>query len=396
MTAPLKPEWLAWPETKKLTGIFAKHKVEFRFVGGCVRDALLHQTAEDIDAATPLAPEHIIDLLETENIKTVPTGIEHGTVTAIVGKQPFQITTLRKDTACDGRHAAVEYTEDWEEDARRRDFTINAFYLSPEGKLFDYFHGKHDLEHGIVRFIGKADDRVQEDFLRILRFFRFHARYAKGAPDAEAMVACKKHAPQIAMLSGERIQQEMGKLLRTEAPLGAMTAMKEAGVLDRVLPRAELECLARLSPFSKNPPPELKLAVLMAHASDKDIASLAARWKLPNVLVRYLSSVLSAKAEISPDMSLAAQKKLLRRLGKEIYIAAIAVAATSAGEVSSYHALLELPEKWTPPVFPVTGADLIAKGIPEGRELGDRLRALEEAWEASDYSLSKKQLLTKI
>jgi poly(A) polymerase len=396
----LHAAWLDWPETKKLTALFAKHKVSLRFVGGCVRDALLEKIADDIDAATPLAPEHVMDLLETEGVKAVPTGIDHGTVTAVIGKKSFEITTLRKDTACDGRHAAVEYTEDWEEDARRRDFTINAFYLSPEGHLFDYFHGRQDLENGVVRFIGKADDRVQEDFLRILRFFRFYARYAKGAPDAEAMAACKKHAPQIAMLSGERIQQEMLKLLAASLVSPALTAMAEIQLLGRVIPRAEVENVKRLEQLEQKtgivPQANIRLASLLAHASEKEIETLATRLKLPAVLGKFLKSTLARAEEIKPDITLAAQKKNLRRAGQKYYSAAVLVAAANASNPAAYLPLLDLPKQWTPPEFPVTGADLIAKGMVEGRELGTRLRELEEQWEASDYSLTKTELLKRI
>jgi poly(A) polymerase len=400
MTHMLKPVWLEWAETKTLTTLFAKHKVELRFVGGCVRDALLEKIADDIDVATPLAPEHVVDLLETENIKAIPTGIDHGTVTAVIGNKTFEITTLRKDTSCDGRHALVEYTKDWEEDARRRDFTINAFYLSPEGHLFDYFQGVHDLERGVVRFIGKADDRVQEDFLRILRFFRFYARYAKGAPNAEAMTACKKHAPQLAMLSGERIQQEMLKLLATPKPSAALTAMIDTQLLGRVLPRAEVENVKRLELLEQKigiaPRAELRLAVLMIHASEKDIATLTARLKLPTTLTKFLKYTLACANEIHPGMSLSAQKKMLRHAGKDIYIAAILIVAANTQDPEAYLSLLNLPQHWTPPEFPISGGDLKTCGIPEGRELGNALRSLEEVWEASDYALTKAQLLKKL
>jgi poly(A) polymerase len=400
MTQTLTPIWFSWPEVKTLTQTFAKHKVPLRFVGGCVRDALLDITAGDIDAATPLAPEHVIDVLQTENIKAIPTGIEHGTITAVIGKKSFEITTLRKDTACDGRHAAVEYTEHWEEDARRRDFTINAFYLTPEGELFDYHHGRADLEKHQVRFIGKADDRIQEDYLRILRFFRFYARYAKGAPDHEAMIACKKHAPQLAMLSGERISQEMLKLLAAAKPSAALLAMQETELLGRVIPRAEVENVIRLEIIEQKaeiaPQAELRLAVLMAHASDKDIDLLSSRWKLSNALSQHLAQVVSLSQYIRPDLSLAEQKKSLRRSGAGLYSAAVLVAAAKDKNGEAYLTLFELPKQWTPPEFPLSGADLKSQGMAEGKALGNQLRALEDAWEESDYVLSKAQLLKKL
>jgi len=395
----ITPDWLASPEIKTLIAAFAKHEVPLRFVGGCVRDALLGKAAKDIDAATPLAPEHVMDLLKTENIKAIPTGIDHGTITAVINSRAIEITTLRRDIATDGRHAEVEYTENWEQDAARRDFTINAFYLSPEGELFDYHHGREDLEKGHVRFIGNAEHRIQEDYLRILRFFRFYAWYGKGVPDAEALTACAKHAAQIETLSGERIQQEMLKLLAAPMPLASFEAMQKASVLAQVLHNPEIENMAELLAFETEekiiPDPPLRLAALLSSYTIKDIAALANRWKFSNALTKKLEILLKEKRHIQPAMTLAERKKLLRRAGTEIYRGIIALAAATSDASHAYRAMLALPYEWQPPEFPLTGDDLKQLGFTEGKYLGEMLKKLEEAWEASDYTLTKSQLLGK-
>jgi len=393
------PDWLASSEIKTLVASFAKHKVPLRFVGGCVRDALLGKTAKDIDAATPLAPEHVMDLFKTENIKAIPTGIDHGTITAVIDSRSVEITTLRKDVATDGRHAEVEYTEDWKQDAARRDFTINAFYLSPQGELFDYHHGREDLERGYIRFIGNAEHRIQEDYLRILRFFRFYAWYGKDAPDADALVACTKHAAQIETLSGERIQQEMLKLLAAPMPLASFEAMQKAGVLAQVLHNPEIENVAELLAFETEekivPDPELRLAALISSYTNKDIPALADRWKFSNALTKKLEILLKEKHHVHPAMALAERKKLLRRMGTEMYRNVITLAAATGDASQAYRAMLALPNEWQPPEFPVSGDDLKQLGFTEGKYLGEMLRKLEEAWEASDYTLTKPQLLGK-
>src|SRR5579872_7361897 len=213
MSETLSPPWLKWPETQALIKAFADAKAPIRFVGGCVRDALLGRAVQDVDVATPLRPEATMALLQKAGIKAIPTGIDHGTATAVIHGKHFEITTLRKDVSTDGRHATVAYTDDWKEDAARRDFTINALYLSPDGELFDYFNGARDAKEGHVRFIGNAGERIREDYLRILRFFRFYAWYGKTEPDKEALTACTEAANNIGTLSGERVQQEMLKLL---------------------------------------------------------------------------------------------------------------------------------------------------------------------------------------
>ena len=228
----LSPNWLHSPQTQKLLAAFSGEGI--RFVGGAVRDCVLGIEAADLDLATTLLPLQVIDLLEKSDISNYPTGLAHGTITAIIDGKSFEITTLRRDASCDGRHAEVEFGTDWEEDARRRDFTMNAIYMSASGELFDYFGGFQDAMAGRVRFIGDAKQRIQEDYLRILRFFRFFAVYGKGTPNAYALNACTEFASHINTLSGERIQAEMLKLLAAPSPFYALELMQKTGVFVQV------------------------------------------------------------------------------------------------------------------------------------------------------------------
>ncbi len=202
-----------------------------RFVGGAIRNSLLKLKVEDVDVATKLTPQKVTELLEKSNIRAIPTGIKHGTVTALIDGKNFEITTLRSDISCDGRHAKVSWSSDWQEDARRRDFTMNALYLSAGGELFDYFCGTEDIEKGIVRFIGNPKERIAEDYLRILRFFRFFAYYGKGTINEEGLAACTSLAEGINNLSGERLQQEMLKILESVKAKETLEIMNKSGVL---------------------------------------------------------------------------------------------------------------------------------------------------------------------
>lgn len=393
----LRPDWLAWPETQTLINAFAG-KGELRFVGGAVRNAVLEQPVVDVDAATPLLPLQTISIAESSGLKAVPTGIDHGTVTVLVGKKKFEITTLRKDTACDGRHAAVEYTDNWQQDAARRDFTVNALYLSASGELFDYFGGTADAKAGRIRFIGNATERIREDYLRILRFFRFYAHYGQGVADAAALKACADLAAHIGALSGERIQQEMVKLLAAPMCTAVLALMHDSGVLEKTcgFPVANIEAITRLEHIGLTPDHHIRLALLLPDV--KNLPALAARWKLSNDHKHHLEMLLTHHIDL--DSALAEQKKLLRRIGAEYFkeLVFIAWAKDLRGNVNRprYESLLQLANGWIPPVFPVTGKDLKDKGMTEGKALGDALKKLEEKWEASDYALTQNDLLTSL
>src|SRR3954464_10563911 len=229
--------WRSRPGMKRLLGALGAEAGETRYVGGCVRDTLLGLEVNDVDLATRLTPENVIARLGKAGIKAVPTGLAHGTITAVIGGAPVEVTTLRRDVATDGRRATIAYTGDWREDAARRDFTINALLADPRtGEIFDFFGGQEDLQVGLVRFIGEPLNRIAEDHLRILRFFRFHARFGAGQPDPAALDACAARADDLMALSRERIADELTKLLALPDPAGAVRLMIERDILKPVLP----------------------------------------------------------------------------------------------------------------------------------------------------------------
>ena len=405
----LDPQWLHWPQTQKLVAAFAPQKDSLRFVGGAVRDALVGKEVKDVDAATILLPEATMALLEKAGIKAIPTGIAHGTVTAAIDGKTFEVTTLRRDVQTDGRHAVVAYTDDWKADAARRDFTMNAMYLSPAGELFDYFGGGMDLREGRVKFIGDAAARIAEDYLRILRFFRFHAHYGKGEPDAAALTACAASASHMEGLSGERIQQELFKLLDAPGCFATVTLMHEEKLLISALGFGVRDC-AMLSRFEAiaqaaqlEIPAFIKLSTFFCKAdipADKALDRLVQRLRLSNAIADDLQSAMLHYDEVAPLLSVAGQKKKLRKLGAQRFRQAVLVAWAHGGDAIDathpYNGMLKLAQTWQPPQFPVTGDDLIARGITPGKDMGMLLQRLEDEWEASDYKVSKENLLKTV
>ena len=232
---PARAPWLPAADTRAVLEALMADGKPARLVGGCVRDALAGRPVTDVDIATPETPPRVIDLLRAAGLKAVPTGVEHGTVTAVVRGKPFEVTTLRRDVTTDGRHAVVAFTDDWTEDAARRDFTMNALSADPDGRVHDPFDGVADLAAGRVRFVGEARARIREDVLRILRFFRFHAHYGKGAPDADGLAACRELAPLLPRLSAERVATELLKLLKAPDAAATVRMMREAGILAPIL-----------------------------------------------------------------------------------------------------------------------------------------------------------------
>lgn len=395
----LKAEWFAWPEVAKLRDAFSRHEDALRFVGGCVRDSLLGLPVKDIDMATSLSPQEVVELGEQAGLKMLPTGLKHGTVTAVMGGRSFEITTLRRDTLCDGRHALVEFTDDWKEDAMRRDFTMNALYLGMDGMLHDYTRGVEDAQAGRIRFIGDASQRICEDYLRILRYFRFYAYYAKQSADEAALAACEAGKEGLDALSGERIQAEMFKLLAAPKAAEALALMQQTGVLEKLTGPPQLarfETLLALQDAAATQPVLFtKLAALLLPGAHMDVAP---RWKLSNEAKSKLAMFDSQLLAISDDPSEAEQKRLLRKLGKEDFQQLVLMGWADAGQPAGkpYHNMLALAENWEIPTFPIGGEDLKALGIAEGEKLGKTLRELETLWEESDYQLSKKELLEKI
>ncbi len=402
-TLPL-PAWAQEKDLAHLMAILGEDAA--RFVGGCVRDTLAGRPVKDVDIATTHLPDTVTKRLEAAGIKALPTGIEHGTITAIIDKHAYEITTLRKDVSTDGRRATVEFTDDWQQDASRRDFTMNALFLSTDGTLYDYFSGQEDLEQGRVRFIGEPAQRIAEDYLRILRLFRFHARYGKIPLDEQSLTACQAAAEQLTTLSGERVQTEMFALLKASDPTPTLQMMGDLGMCEHLFPP---ECLplnlSRLTALiaieAEEIPaiagdPLLRLAALLyqsEHAADT--SALATQWRLSNKDRDQLKRLLDSANAIAPAMSVQAQKKHLRRLGKETFQQLLAL-YWQADEAETYRAMHTLSETWEPPIFPLKGQDLLDQGFTEGEALGQLLNTARTLWEESDYTLDKAALLEKI
>ena len=357
---------------------------ETRFVGGCVRDTLLGLEVSDVDLATRLAPEEVMRRLEKAGIKAVPTGLAHGTVTAVTHGHPVEVTTLRKDVATDGRRATVAYTEDWREDAARRDFTINALSADPEsGELFDYFGGLADLEGRHVRFIGDPLTRIAEDHLRILRFFRFHARFGQGAPDPEGLEACAARANDLMALSRERIADELLKLLAMAEPVATVRLMIARGILKPVLPEIDgAERLAALVAAERaagiDGHPIRRLAALLP-ADPKIAASVAARLRLSKrKAARLVSAAVTARD--APEV-------LAYEIGAEEAVDRFLLAGETGHDLRMLHG-------WRKPRLPVSGGDLIAMGLKEGPIVAKTMQAIEREWVRSGFSADRKEVRT--
>lgn len=387
--AKIELEWLHWPETKALTQAI----VPLRFVGGCVRDALLARKVRDIDAATPILPQEVMQRLKGAGIKAIPTGIDHGTVTAVIEGKHFEITTLRRDVSTDGRHATVAFSEDWAEDAARRDFTMNALFCDLQGNIFDYYGGEQDARTGHVRFIGEARERIREDALRILRFFRFFAYYGQGEPDAQGIAACAELAQLIDGLSGERIQQEMLKLLVAPRPTQTLELMQKHGVLKHVMPQDMKPGI--LAKLAQGKPAIVALALLLRSAPDADVQAVSNRWKLSRAQHKRLLELCDAEQSWSvADERI--YKRQIRAWGAELFGERVAIAVAEGSDEQHASTALQLAQNWEIPTFPITGEDLIAFGMQPGRALGEKLKSLEELWETGNYSEGRDALLTRL
>ena len=393
MTVISNATWLAWPQTKALIAAFAPHTGALRFVGGAVRDTLLGREVHDVDAATTLTPDMVMALLEKSGIRAIPTGIEHGTVTAVIDGKHFEITTLRKDVATDGRHAQVAFTDDWKEDAARRDFTMNALYLSPEGEPFYYFGGETDARAGRVKFIGDPAQRIQEDYLRILRYFRFVMQVGRAQFDQVTLDACHANRKGITRLSGERITTEMLKLLTGENACPAIEKMHMAGLLSLFL--TEHVSYAAIKKLDEQEAPALvKLAALISNVTSVDWVSK--RLKLSVKQTKSIAAWLAYYSDMYPPVAKSELMKLRRKLGKEDYSGALLLAYAFSGNERKDFELHQKIKYWQPPEFPINGDDLITRGFTPGKALGEKLQALEAEWEAGDYVLTREQLLGRL
>jgi poly(A) polymerase len=387
------PAWITEAATQAVLAALLDAGGAARFVGGAVRDTLLGRAVGDVDIATPLSPEEVTLRLERAGVTVVPTGIAHGTVTAVLPPRHFEITTLRQDVETFGRQARVAFIADWAGDARRRDFTMNALFLDAEGRVFDPIGGLQDLRAGRVRFVGDPATRIREDVLRLLRFYRFYAHYGRGEADPAARAACRALAPLLPSLSGERVAAETLKLLAAPDPLPTLAMMAEDGVLAVLLPEAQrrdrLAALIRLEP---QPAPLRRLGALIAG----DAAAVAERLRLSNEQRDRLLALEQPAWPIDLAGNDAVQRRAIYRLGTERYRDLVLLRAAEAGDTPRAAALLALAASWPAPRFPLKGRDVTALGVPAGPEVGRLLAEVEAWWEAGDFRADRAQCLAEL
>ena len=393
---PMRP-WMAERATRAVMDALAVIGGEgaARFVGGCVRDTLLRRDAADLDLdiATRLTPDQVTRGLVAQGLRVEPTGLDHGTVTAIAFGRPFEITTLRKDVETDGRRAVVAFTTDWSEDAARRDFTMNALYADPDGRVHDPTgRGLDDAMAGRVIFVGDPDTRIKEDYLRVLRYFRFLARFAEDTPDPGALAACARHADQLVRLSAERIAKELLKLLAARDPRSAVELMSQIGVLTHIAPGfsrgqrfrglIDVELALRRAPDA-----ELRLAALGPSETSGALA-LAKRLKLSNALRDRLVAACSGQFTFTVDMSGQALRRAIWVLGasacRDQLLLSWAEDFTPAA-VSEWGRQLELVDTWRPPAIPISGDDILSMGVEEGPRVGRVRKAFDDWWLDQDF-----------
>jgi poly(A) polymerase/tRNA nucleotidyltransferase (CCA-adding enzyme) len=366
MTEGGRPEFLADPAVQAVLAALPDSRV----VGGAVRDWLARRAVADVDLATALPPDAVAAALQRAGLRAVPTGVDHGTVTAVSGGRGFEVTTLRRDVETDGRHAVVAFTDDWREDAARRDFTINAMSMTRDGAVFDYFDGRADLAAGVVRFVGDPATRIAEDALRILRFFRFHTRYGRGEPDPAAVAAIRGGLDGLAILSPERVWSELFRILSAPDPSASIALMAATEVLAAVLPEgADPVALARLVAAGAPADPLLRLAAL----STGDVEALAARLRLSGA-EREMLAALRAGPPPSPDADDADLRGALADTPAEVLVGRAWLAGAGWADVRDR--LAALPR----PVFPLEGRDVLALGLSEGPRVGELLRAVRQWW----------------
>lgn len=412
MTNLSNETWFTDPALQRLFALLNADGGEARVAGGAVRNSLMGLPVADIDLATTLPPETVMERAKAAGIKAVPTGIDHGTVTLVLDGRGFEVTTLRRDVETDGRRAKVAFGEDWQEDAERRDLTINALYVGADGEVIDLIGGLPDVETKTVRFIGDADTRIAEDYLRILRFFRFFAHYGGGRPDPAGLKACSRAKDKLSTLSAERVWAETKKLLSARDPGRALLWMRQSGVLGAILPETEkwgIDAIPALVAAEQalgwEPEPMLRLAAIVPKDAER-LAALAQRLRLSNAEAAFLDRFARAPKP-NGEVTDAAFDRELYRLGKHSVIASLKIdlatarsnaaadpkAMARAGRLS---VLLTRAEKFERPSFPLSGADVLAAGTSPGPKVGETLKALEQEWISSNFSFDRAKLLARL
>lgn len=404
--------WFSKPGLTRIFELLNADGGEVRVVGGAVRNALMSLPVGDIDLATTLPPQNVVERAREAGIKTVPTGIEHGTVTLVVDGEGYEVTTLRRDVETDGRHAQVAFGTDWKEDAERRDLTINALYADASGEVIDLIGGLADIETRTVRFIGDAARRVAEDYLRILRFFRFFAYYGSGRPDADGLRASARAKDKLSTLSAERVWSEMKKLLSADDPSRALLWMRQAGVLAQILPETEKwgideihGLVAAEQALGWKPDALLRLASIIPPDAER-LAAISTRLRMSKNEAARLEQWAKAPA-VDPAMAETALDRLLYRQSPEGVKMRLRLALSSAradvsgGEASMQKiarlsTLLARAERFQKPVFPLSGADVLAAGVAPGPKVGEILGQLEDKWIEGNFALEREGLLGRL
>lgn len=405
-------DWFQAAALKRVMALLNADGAETRIAGGAVRNSLMGVPVADVDLATTLLPQEVMERAAEAGIKAVPTGIDHGTVTLVADGAVFEVTTLRRDVTSHGRHADVAFSQDWQEDANRRDLTINGLYADRHGRVIDLVDGLKDIESGTVRFIGDASARVEEDHLRILRFFRFFALYGKFRPDADGLRACARARDKLTTLSAERIWAEMKKLLAAPDPGRALLWMRQSGVLTVVLPESEkwgIDAIPNLVETGRTlgwkPDALLRLAAIVPPDAER-LAAMATRLRLSRNEAALMDGFARAPA-IAETMAGTALDRLLYREGTSGILMRLRLAVAAArvepdanreriDRSMALQALLSRAEAFEKPEFPLSGSDLIAKGMDAGPALGEKLKELETLWVDRNFALTKDDLLARL
>ncbi len=400
-------------ETKAVVAALHAQGTSVRFVGGAVRDAVLGRPTDDIDIATPDPPDTVTGLLEAAEIAVDPTGVDHGTVTATIGSYAYQITSLRIDVETDGRHAKVAFTRDWTRDASRRDFTVNALFSTPDGNLYDPFGGVADLRAGLIRFIGDPVERIREDGLRLLRYFRFFAHYGRPPADRDTLAACREMVGVLENLSPERIRDEMLKLLAAPDPAGAMAFMRQNRILQVVLPEAtRLDRLRALSVIERENPDiygtgrdDLRRLAAVVDCYGDGAERIAERLRLSKSQIRRLVAMAAPVSPLSDKSGAEDQRRALYRIGRETFADVVCLSWSEAlsnafqeweNLASHYGAMLAGASEWSSPSLPVGGDDVLAAGVPEGPGVARVLKRVEDWWIADDFKPGREAALAKL
>jgi len=397
-----------WFVSAGVQGVFQALLVpghETRIVGGAIRNALMGEPVNDIDMATTLHPAEVIKQAVGLGLKAIPTGIDHGTITLIASGERIEVTTLRADVDTDGRHAEVKFGRDWLSDAARRDFTMNAIYCNASGEIFDPMGGVEDLKKRRVRFIGDAKKRVREDYLRILRFIRFHGAYAKGPIDEVGIRACLSERRGLAGLSRERIWAEFSKILMLNNASDTIQLMFDHGLLTQTLQGVpnlhRFKNLITIEDHLDLPKDAIRrLGALTLFVSD-DAQRLGTKFRLSQKETRRLSAMATAHPEISGKMDLKSAQKIIYRVGWTAFEDMLLLSQSAScsridntcAELSKLH---ELSHQWTPPIFPVTGSDVLKTGLNPGPQVGRLLNALEDEWVSEDFAPGRDALITRL